>query len=120
MSDDETDIEAIPRREHGDQIRQRKRFRRVNLAFRSDDISTVLHEIDHHYRELLPIGLAAPGNTPRERILEAHRTDKQRLVRGLPKDFYHETWLACQSEVQRGVLQMEPDWLPMVPEQQSK
>jgi hypothetical protein len=106
MSEDETDIEEIPRRSR-DPIRQRKRFRRVELGFRSSDVGKLLRDLDNHHREKLPLGSAPSGNPPSERILAPQRTDWNRVVKGLPKNFYSETWLSRLTNLRRQCLQMK-------------
>ena len=112
MSEDETDIEDTPSREHGDPLRQRKRVRRVELAWRSMEVGLVLRELDHYYREQYPVGMARPGNSPRERLVDARRVDQGRVVHGLPHNFYNEMWLSHKTAVQRNILGVEPTWSP--------
>lgn len=112
MSDDDTDIDEIPSRERGDLLRQRKRLRRVELAWRSRDVEEVLRELDHHHREQVPLGKGAPGNPPSERILEAKSAETRRIVPRLPRNFYDQEWLSQRSSVQVNMLDITSDWLP--------
>jgi hypothetical protein len=109
MSEDETDIEATPQRPKSD-LRQRNRFRRVELAFRNTEIVQKLHELDHLCREEHPIKKAHPGNPKRERLMEAYRTDTIAHVRGLPANFYDKAWVAALRPVERARLQMTAAW----------
>jgi len=104
MSEDETDIEETPSREQGDPLHQCKRVRWVELAWQSKDVTLVLRELDHHYHEQFSVGNACPGNSPRERLVDAYRTNQGHVIHSLPHNFYDETWLSHRTNVQNNIL----------------
>ena len=82
MSSDETDDDGVPE----------KRVRRVQLAFRNRELSTLLARLDRISRDGMTIKKDQRGNRVLPRIYKSFKVDVHRVVHGLPRNWYDPDW----------------------------
>ena len=82
MSSDETDDDSVPE----------KRVRRVQLAFRNRELSTLLARLDRISRDGMTIKKDQRGNRVLFRVYDHYKVNPDRVVHGLPRNWYDPDW----------------------------
>ena len=104
MSGDETDGEAPP---------PEKRVRRVQLAFLNREFSTLFARLDTFTRDGKAIKKDKRGNRVLFRVYDHYKVNADRVVHGLPRNWYDPDWWRSLPSWEQSLMQAkEPTPIP--------